>query len=301
MGTVPVMLIDPAGESTDDMRCSFLARNELKGSSKTAFVDEAARLFRKQMKGKSTSKKRGHSRDAVRRFSAAMQEALDRVPEAERWEIGKISHEDMARAALVAYDFMIHLLPKFGQHPKRDDKLYLEMHGDVGAKSVSAIVDSGANGVLISVPTAKRKGLLNRIDVSQKVTLSQADQKKKMETYGAVKGGVSYQMISRHGRTVTITLPCHVAPVDNDLVGSNEQGPLLKGIGGVVYIEYAWPDGRRATCMQMPDGKVVGLPADSKGLTVLPEIGQESQWSVQSHLMDIADLCDFLMSREHGR
>ena len=46
MGTVPVMLIDPAGESTDAMRCSFLAPNELKGSSKTAFVDEAARLFR---------------------------------------------------------------------------------------------------------------------------------------------------------------------------------------------------------------------------------------------------------------
>jgi hypothetical protein len=155
MGTDPVMLIDPAGEGTDAMRCSFLAPNELKGSSRTAFVDEAARLFRKQMKGKSKSKKWGHSLDAVRRFSAAMQEALDRVPEAKRWEIGKISHEDMARAALVAYDFMIRLLPKFGQHPTRDDKLYLEVHGDVSAKSVSAIVDSRANGVLISVPTAK--------------------------------------------------------------------------------------------------------------------------------------------------
>ena len=65
MGTVPVMLIEPAGEGTDAMRCSFLAPNELKGSSRTAFVDEAARLFRKQMKGKSTSKKWGHSRDAV--------------------------------------------------------------------------------------------------------------------------------------------------------------------------------------------------------------------------------------------
>ena len=47
--------------------------------------------------------------------------------------------------------------------------------------------------------------------------------------------------------------------------------------------------------------EVVGLPADSKGLTVFPEIGQESQWSVQSHPMDITELCDFFMSREHVR
>ena len=53
--------------------------------------------------------------------------------------------------------------------------------------------------------------------------------------------------------------------------------------------------------MQMPDGEVVGLPANSKGLTVLPEIGQESQWSVQSHPMEVADLCNFLMSREQVR
>ena len=159
MGTVPVMLIEPAGEGTDAMRCSFLAPNELKGSSRTAFVEEAMRLFRKQMKGKSTSKKWGHSVDAVRRFSAAMQEALDRAPEGERWETGKSSHEDMARAALVAYDFMIHLLPKFGQHPKRDDKLYLEVHGDVSAKAVSAIVDSGGERRAHQCTDGEAKGL----------------------------------------------------------------------------------------------------------------------------------------------
>ena len=35
-----------------------------------------------------------------------------------------------------------------------------------------------------------------------------------------------------------ITLLCHVAAVNNDLVGSNKQGLLLKGIGSVVYIKY---------------------------------------------------------------
>ena len=53
--------------------------------------------------------------------------------------------------------------------------------------------------------------------------------------------------------------------------------------------------------MQMPDGEVVGLLANTQGMTVLPEIGQESQWAVQSHLMEIPELCDFLMSRERVR
>ena len=104
---------------------------------------------------KAASKKWGHSDDAVRCFSAAMQEACDCVPEDEHWEIGKNSHEDMAHTALMAYDIMISMLLKFGQHPTRDDKLYWEVHGDVGATSVSAIVDSRANGVLVSVPMAK--------------------------------------------------------------------------------------------------------------------------------------------------
>ena len=119
------------------------------------------------MTKKSTSKKWGHSEDAVRQFSAAMQEALDCVAEDECWEIGKSSHEDMVHTALVAYDCMIHLLPKFGQHLTRDDKLYLEVHGDIGTASVSTIMDSRVNSVLISVLTAKRKGLLSKIDMSQ--------------------------------------------------------------------------------------------------------------------------------------
>ena len=50
--------------------------------------------------------------------------------------------------------------------------------------------------------------------------------------------------------------------------------------------------------MQMPDGEVVGLPANAQGMTVLPEVGQESEWAVPSHLMLIPELCEFLMSRE---
>ena len=89
-----------------------------------------------------------------------------------------------------------------------------------------------------------------------------------------------------------------MAVVNNNLIGSNEQGPLLKGIGGVMYLEYTRPDGRRAMCMQMPDGEIVPLPANAKGLTVLPEVGQESQWSVQSHPMEVDELCELLMSWE---
>ena len=72
-----------------------------------------------------------------------------------------------------------------------------------------------------------------------------------------------------HGRTLTITLPCHVAPVGSDLIGANEQGPLIKGIGGIAYFEVTRPNGERATAMQMPDGEVVGLPANAQGMTCL--------------------------------
>jgi hypothetical protein len=92
-----------------------------------------------------------------------------------------------------------------------------------------------------------------------------------------------------------------VAPVGSDLIGSNKQGPLIKGIGGIVYLELSRPDGRRATCMQMPDGEVVRLPANGQGMTVFPEVGQESQWAVPSHPMEIPELCEFLMSRERMR
>ena len=50
--------------------------------------------------------------------------------------------------------------------------------------------------------------------------------------------------------------------------------------------------------MQMLDSEVVSLLANAQGMTVLPEIGQESQWVVLSHLMEILELCEFLMSHE---
>jgi hypothetical protein len=140
-----------------------------------------------------------------------------------------------------------------------------------------------------------RKGLLDQIDSSHnlKVTINQANAEQKFDTFGILKGSVPYQMMLVHGWALTITLPCHVAPVGSDLIGSNEQGPLIKGIGGIVYLELSRPDGRRATCMQMPDGEVVGLPANAQGMTVFPEIGQESQWAVPSHPMEILELCEF--------
>jgi hypothetical protein len=89
--------------------------------------------------------------------------------------------------------------------------------------------------------------------------------------------------------------------VGSDLIGANEQGPLIKGIGGIAYFEVTRPDGQQATGMQMPDGEVVGLPANAQGMTVLPEIGQESEWAVQLNPMPIPELCEFLMSSERIR
>jgi hypothetical protein len=132
------------------------------------------------------------------------------------------------------YEVMSLLLPKYGKHPKRVSKSCQEVQADVGITSGGAIIDGGANGVLISPQTAERKGLLDKVDKTTKVTLSQAEKAKKMETYGVVQGGVSYKMMSKHGRLVTVTLPCHMAPVHNDLIGANEQGPILQGIKGVM-------------------------------------------------------------------
>ena len=47
--------------------------------------------------------------------------------------------------------------------------------------------------------------------------------------------------------------------------------------------------------MQMLDGEVVSLLANAQGMTVFPEISQESQWVVLLHLMEILELCEFLM------
>jgi len=207
----------------------------------------------------------------------------------------------MARAALVAYDVMHGLLPRFYKYPKRGGKSEKGPFGNISDKPVSAIVDSGANGVLVTPATVKRKGLLDQVDTSHRVSINQASEDQKFETFSTLKGGVPFQMKSVHGRTLTITLPCHVAPVGSDLIGANEQGPLIKGIGGIAYFEVTRPNGQRATAMQMPDGEVVGLPANAQGMTVLPEIGQESEWAVQSNPMPIPELCDFLMSRERMR
>ena len=66
----------------------------------------------------------------------------------------------------------------------------------------------------------------------------------------------------------------------------------------MMYIEYTRPDGLRGTCMQMPDGEIIPLPADDRGLTLLPEIGQERHWSIMSYPLDAEELCELIMSRE---
>ena len=175
-----------------------------------------------------------------------------------------------------------------------------EVDVDIGSekdKPSVAVIDGGANGVVISQETAERNGLMKKVDRTRRVSLDQAEKEKKLETYGVVQGGVTYQMLSIHGRLITITLPCHMAPVSNDLVGANEQGPILQGIQGVMYLEYTRPDGRRGSCFIMPDGEIVPLPADERGLTIFPERGQEQHIATESHPLDIEELCELLMSK----
>lgn len=61
----------------------------------------------------------------------------------------------MAHAVLVVYDIMSDLLPKFGQHLMRDSKSSKEVYSDISSTPVSAIVDSGANGVLVTLSMVK--------------------------------------------------------------------------------------------------------------------------------------------------
>ena len=144
----------------------------------------------------------------------------------------------MAHGALIMYKVMASLLLKYGKHPKWVSKLCQGVQADVGITSGSTVIDSGANSVLISLETVEHKGLLDKVDKMTKVTLSQAEKAKKMETYSIIQGSVSYKMMSKHGQLVTVTLLCHMAPVQNDLIGANEQGLILQGIKGVMYLEY---------------------------------------------------------------
>ena len=105
---------------------------------------------------KAALKNWGHSDAAVKRFAAAMQEVRDNAPEEEHWKLTKNhSHVEMAHAVLVVYGIMANLLPKFGQHPMHDGKSNKELHSDISNTPVSAIIDSRANGVLITLSMLK--------------------------------------------------------------------------------------------------------------------------------------------------
>jgi len=305
MGDILVLFI---GLKRDSIEHVAAAPSGLSRQQRKEFLQEASRRFETQMsKCSALNNWMDQNEWSVKRFAAAMKEAREQAPLDERWKLGSgQSHQEMARGALVMYEVMTTLLPKYGKHPKRDSELCREDQADVDVEldvvtSGGAVIDGGANGVVISPQTAERKGLLEKVDRTTKVSLSQAEKEKKMETYGVIQGGVTYKMLSKHGRLVTITLLCHMAPVNNDLIGANEQGPILQGIKGVMYLEYTRPDGRRGTCLIMPDGEIVPLPADDRGLTMFPEIGQERHWVKESYLLEIEELCELLMSKERVR
>ena len=73
--------------------------------------------------------------------------------------------------------------------------------------------------------------------------INQANAEQMFDTFSILKGSVSYQMMLVHGWALTVTLPCHMAPVGSDLIGSNEQGLLIKGTGSIMYLKLSWPDG----------------------------------------------------------
>ena len=98
--------------------------------------------------------------------------------------------------------------------------------------------------MLITLQMVKRKGLLGQIDSSHKVMINQANAEQKFDAFGILKGSVLYQMVLVHGWALTVTLPCHVVPVGSNLIGSNKQGLLIKGIGSIMYLELSQPDGQ---------------------------------------------------------
>ena len=217
MGDIPVLFTGPKRDGIEHVAA---APSGLSRQRRKEFLQEASRRFETQMSKWSASDSWLDQNEwSVKQFAAAMKEARGQAPPDERWKLSSgQNHNEMARGALVMYKVMATLLPKYGKHPKRDSGLCREDQADVDVEldvvtSGGAVIDGGANGVVISPQTAERKGLLEKVDRTTKVALSQAEKEKKMETYGVVRGGVTYKTHSKHGRLVTITLPCHMGRV----------------------------------------------------------------------------------------
>ena len=206
MGDIPVLFTAPTWGGIEH---SAVAPSGLTRDKRDQFLREARQQFQTQMgqrtsrnvrAAKSMNEDWGFGAETVSRFADAMKEARNQAPPAERWKLTKLQrHDEMARGALVMYEVMAALLPKYGRHPKRVSLPCHEAQAEVEITSGGAVIDGGANGVLISEETAERKGLLDKVDKTTAVTLSQADKARKLETYGVVQGSVSYKMMSLHG------------------------------------------------------------------------------------------------------
>ena len=99
------------------------APSRLGKQQRQAFLNEARQWFQMQMSKCTASNSWGFSAETVGRFTDAMKEAREQAPKAERWKLAKDqSHIEMARGALVMYEVMASLLPKYGKHPTRVGK-----------------------------------------------------------------------------------------------------------------------------------------------------------------------------------
>jgi hypothetical protein len=153
MGDIPVLFTAPTWGGIEHVAA---APSGLGRTKRNHFLREARLQFQTQMSQRTISNVRaarsangdsqlGFGAETVGRFADAMKEAREQAPKAERWKLTKEqSHNEMARGALVMYEVMAALLPKYGRHPKRVSLSCQEAQAKVEITSGGAVIDGGA-------------------------------------------------------------------------------------------------------------------------------------------------------------
>ena len=119
MGTILVLMITLKCANTGSMECVMIALIGLNKQKHGNFLKKASKEFSAQMVKRTASQEWDHSTEDTKHFAVAMQEAQNQVLKDQHWKLTKDhSHNEMAHAALVAFNVMQSMLLKVHKHPK---------------------------------------------------------------------------------------------------------------------------------------------------------------------------------------